>query len=161
MTAPKNPPVYNDHQAIAEHARACPGRWVSAGLYQSGSGAEGTARKVRKGETAYEPAGAYEAMVRRENGIEVLVRYIADTIPTPIPLIDDRRPLARVAEPRMKRSADPTKFRTAMARTLTAVVGGEDLAGARWTADDPIQLAAEIEVLAGVRRLNAFRKDSK
>jgi rRNA maturation protein Nop10 len=78
-------------------------------------------------------------------------------------LLRDARPLRTVAAPRVARSESPRRFKTGMARTLAAVEQGEDLATAVWTAVDPVHTAAEIEALAGVRRLaiTHARKETK
>ncbi|MEC3995248.1 hypothetical protein VSR01_17565 [Actinacidiphila sp. DG2A-62] len=73
----------------------------------------------------------------------------------------DTRLIGDVAEPRVRLSDDPRWFRTCMARALAVVDQGEDLATAVWTAVDPVQTAAEIEALAGLRRLCSTRKDTK
>ena len=72
-----------------------------------------------------------------------------------------RQPVVDVAWLRVASSEDPDRFRACMEQTLTAVERGADVAGAPWSAADPVRLAAEIEAMAGVRRLNIFRKDSK
>lgn len=78
-------------------------------------------------------------------------------------LLHDRRTVADVAWMREVASSNPYAFRQGLARTLAALDGGEDLATAPWNALDPAQAAAEIEALAGIRRLSllAVRKDSK
>ncbi|NDK24728.1 hypothetical protein FSY75_09605 [Streptomyces sp. TR1341] len=72
-----------------------------------------------------------------------------------------QQPVGEVASMRVASSEAPDHFRACMARTLTALDQGDDVATAAWTAADPVRLAAEIEAMAGVRRLNIFRKDSK
>jgi hypothetical protein len=70
------------------------------------------------------------------------------------------RLIGAVARARVRQSDRPLWFRTCMARTLAALDQGEDLTTAPWTAEDPVQAAAEIEVLAGLRRLSSTRKDT-
>lgn len=52
-----------DHAAVAELARAVPGRWVPAGAYASLVTADGAARRIPRALRMrfYEPAGAFEA----------------------------------------------------------------------------------------------------
>lgn len=69
--------------------------------------------------------------------------------------------VGEVAWMRVASSDEPERFRVCMARALTALDRGDDIATAAWTAADPVRLAAEIEALAGIRRLNVFRKDPK
>lgn len=162
MTAAKNPPVYNDHQTAAEHARACPGEWVWGGNYQTAKGADSTARQVRRGaKPVYEPSGAFQAVVRNEAGHSLWIRYAADAQKAIRRDVTDCRPVGQVAEPRRCRSGQPEKFQACMARALTAVKGGADLATSVWTAVDPVKTAAEIEALAALRRLSACAKDTK
>ncbi|MFD3608968.1 hypothetical protein ACFWXA_13005 [Streptomyces atroolivaceus] len=162
MTAPKNPPVYNDHETTAEHARACPGEWVWGGNYQTANGANATARQVRRGaKPAYEPAGAYQAVVKNDAGHTLYVRYATEAQKTARVDVSDCRPVGQVAASRRCRSEQPEKFQACMALALTAVKGGADLATSVWTAVDPVKTAAEIEALAGLRRLSACAKDTK
>jgi hypothetical protein len=74
--------------------------------------------------------------------------------------LPDTRRIGDVARARVRLSDDPKWFRTCMARTLSVVDQGEDLATAVWTAVDPVHTAAEIEALAGLRRLSSTRKDT-
>ncbi|WP_434593482.1 hypothetical protein [Streptomyces sp. A5-4] len=161
MTTTSKPPVYNDHATAAEHARAVPGKWVLLGNYQSETGADATARQIRRGaKSAYLPAGAFQASIRHDTGISIWVRFVGDPAAPAVPLCD-RRPIGLVASQRVELSENPQRFRTSLSRTLTAIDRGEDLATAGWTAVDPVHTAAEIEALAGLRRLHAPRKDSK
>ncbi|WP_381792833.1 hypothetical protein [Streptomyces niveus] len=73
---------------------------------------------------------------------------------------DRRLVIGDVARARVALSEQPGWFRTSMARTLTDVDRGQDPATAPWTAVDPVKTAAEIEALAGLRRINLHRKDS-
>lgn len=73
----------------------------------------------------------------------------------------DLRPICDVAAERANRSEDPERFRACVAHAVTAVQKGADLATAWWDPVNPVRLAAEIEALAGLRRLRASRKDSK
>lgn len=72
----------------------------------------------------------------------------------------DLRPLAEVGWMRVASSAHPDRFRVEMARTLVALYRGDDPATTAYGVADPTQLAAEIEALAGVRRLDASRKET-
>ncbi|MCX4550535.1 MULTISPECIES: hypothetical protein [unclassified Streptomyces] len=76
-------------------------------------------------------------------------------------LLSNERPIGDLAWMRIASSAEPERFRACMARTLTALGQGDDIATKAWRAGDPVRLAAEIEALAGVRRLNSFRKGPK
>lgn len=73
---------------------------------------------------------------------------------------DAPRRIGAVARPRVASSSRPWWFRTCMARTLADVDQGFDQAAAAWTAADPVKTAAEIEALAGLRRLALVREDS-
>ncbi|MFJ6014537.1 hypothetical protein [Streptomyces sp. NPDC092952] len=73
----------------------------------------------------------------------------------------NRQPVGEIAWMRVASSGEPERFRACMARTLTALDQGEDIATAAWTAADPVRLAAEIEAMAGLRRLSIFQKDEK
>ncbi|MBT2453331.1 hypothetical protein [Streptomyces sp. ISL-86] len=73
----------------------------------------------------------------------------------------DTRPVGVVAHARIQISDNPRRFQAGVARTLTAIDQGEDPATAGWTAVDPVKTAAEIEALAGLRRLSDTRKDAK
>lgn len=73
----------------------------------------------------------------------------------------DARPIGTLARRRVRSSSEPLRFRTCMARTLAELDRGEDLATAVWTPVDPVKTAAEIEALAGVRRINMPRRDAK
>lgn len=75
-------------------------------------------------------------------------------------MLDDPSRIGVVARQRVALSASPKWFRTSMARTLADVDRGDDLATAAWTAVDPVKTAAEIEALAGLRRLAPVREDS-
>ncbi|MEU2487129.1 hypothetical protein ABZ593_21280 [Streptomyces sp. NPDC012617] len=140
----------------AKHHRFCEdGEWYSVDTWANPCGHE----------DAYEAVLAeYRARLRRmeelDTGTSLSTR--PDGTPWPDPL-DDRRPLPEVAAPRIERSADPVGFRAHLVRSTAAVCRGEDLATAAWTADNPLQLAAEIEALAGARRLAyaRTRKGSK
>ncbi|WP_284576642.1 hypothetical protein [Streptomyces sp. 2P-4] len=70
----------------------------------------------------------------------------------------NRRPIGDVAEPRLLLSDNPGWFMTCMNRVIVDFERGEDPATAGWTAVDPIKCAAEIEALAGIRRLAHFRE---
>lgn len=70
------------------------------------------------------------------------------------------RPVGAVARKRVMASDSPRWFRTCMASALAALDNGEDLAGAPRTPADPVEAAAQIEALAGVRRLSVSRKDT-
>ncbi|MGW6393054.1 hypothetical protein ACWFR1_21665 [Streptomyces sp. NPDC055103] len=162
MTAAKNPLVYNDHRTTAEHARACPGEWVWGGNYQTVGGADATARQIRRGaKVAYEPAGAYQAVVRHDPAPALWVRFVGSAENAARLDVIDCRSVGQVARPRRCRSAQPEKFQACMARALIAVKDGADLATSVWTAVDPVKTAAEIEALAGLRRLSACPKDTK
>ncbi|MFJ7592461.1 hypothetical protein ACIQZO_34850 [Streptomyces sp. NPDC097617] len=71
----------------------------------------------------------------------------------------DPRPIGVVAEPRIAASDQPEWFRARLSDALKAVERGDDPATAAWTATDRVGLAAEIEALAGLRRL--ARKDAR
>ncbi|WP_433856743.1 hypothetical protein [Streptomyces kronopolitis] len=71
----------------------------------------------------------------------------------------DLRSPADVAWMRVAESTAPERFLTVLGETAAALEEGADLATAAWTPDDPVRLAAEIEALAGARRLNTSRKD--
>jgi hypothetical protein len=71
-----------------------------------------------------------------------------------------KRLIGQAARVRVALSDRPQWFRACMARTLADIDRGEDLATAVWTAVDPVKTAAEIEALAGPRRLSPRRKDS-
>ncbi|WP_439082151.1 hypothetical protein [Streptomyces sp. WL006] len=158
----KKPLVYHSHQAIAERARACPGEWVWGGTYQTVSGASMTARKASRGERpAYEPAGAYQAVVRRDPRPALWVRFVGDAQNAARFDVIDCRPVSQVARSRRLQSEQPAKFQMCMSRALAAIKGGADLATAAWAADDPVKTAAEIEALAGLRRRSACPKDAK
>ncbi|WP_432001541.1 hypothetical protein [Streptomyces sioyaensis] len=62
---------------------------------------------------------------------------------------------------RVAASGDPGRFMAVLDRTTAALEDGTDLVAAPWSAADPVQLAAEIEALAGARRLNSIRRNSK
>lgn len=72
----------------------------------------------------------------------------------------DLRSVPDVARVRVELSDEPERFQRLLGRSVTALDQGADLATAAWTAADPVALAAEIEALAGLRRLNTFRKDA-
>ncbi|MFI9026386.1 hypothetical protein [Streptomyces sp. NPDC053560] len=72
----------------------------------------------------------------------------------------DVRSVPDVAKARIALSEDPEAFQRLMRRSMTALNRGADLATAAWTAADPVALAAEIEALAGLRRLNTCREDA-
>lgn len=81
-------------------------------------------------------------------------------------LAAETRPVHVVAARRAAESADPLGFNACMVRAHAAVLRGEDVAGSVWTAVDPVKTAAEIEVLAGARRLalaapSSLGKDAK
>ncbi|MEV3895401.1 hypothetical protein [Streptomyces anulatus] len=67
----------------------------------------------------------------------------------PIGVVPLRRALA---------SSNPDWFRTCVNRTLVDVDRGEDPATAVWTSVDAVRTAAEIETLAGLRRLATARE---
>ncbi|MEU6929035.1 hypothetical protein AB0A05_07705 [Streptomyces sp. NPDC046374] len=73
----------------------------------------------------------------------------------------DPRPIGVVAEARIAASDQPARFRACMSDALKAVERGDDPATAAWTATDRVGLAAEIEALAGLRRLSSTSKDAK
>ncbi|WNI31452.1 hypothetical protein [Streptomyces sp. ITFR-6] len=76
-------------------------------------------------------------------------------------LLLNQLPVGDVAWLRVASSSEPERFRACMARTLTAIAQGDDVATSAWNATAPVRLAAEIEAMAGIRRLNCFRKDPK
>ncbi|MCX5326365.1 hypothetical protein [Streptomyces sp. NBC_00120] len=73
----------------------------------------------------------------------------------------DLRSPAEVAWMRIAESTNPDYFQAVLGETTAALEKGSDLAVEAWTADDPVRLAAEIESLAGARRINTFRKDGE
>ncbi|MEU1815214.1 hypothetical protein ABZ543_08445 [Streptomyces roseifaciens] len=73
----------------------------------------------------------------------------------------DPRPVGELAQAREELSEQPERFRSCLSAAFGDLAAGEDLATAAWTADDPVRLAAEIEALAGRRRLENLRKDQK
>ncbi|WP_086777050.1 hypothetical protein [Streptomyces griseus] len=163
MTARRTDRIYVDHAAVALAASTRPGEWIRAGAYKTARGAEATASHARDGGlSAYEPAGYYQATVAEEDEGPVLwVRYVgAEGARLQALVVVDKRPVAEVAQKRTRCSDQPARFVTRLQHTLTQVRQGEDVTAAAWDASDPIQLAAEIEALAGLRRLSAFRKDT-
>ncbi|MFI0827192.1 hypothetical protein ACH4Q7_22365 [Streptomyces roseolus] len=150
-------PFRSDHVETAAQAMLHPGKWVSAGRYLSESGAATAARKARSGDiTAYAPAGLFEAKVRHDgNVIELWVRFNEEAARGR--LRPDGRPVAQVARPRIESSDDPEWFELVMVSSQQECCDGQDLATARLDLSDPIRLAAEIEALAGCRRLAAAK----
>jgi hypothetical protein len=73
----------------------------------------------------------------------------------------DQRPIAHVAWLRIASSERPDWYRAVLSKAMAAIDDGADLATAPWSADDPVRLAAEIEALAGARRLNSYRKEPR
>ncbi|MGC4947797.1 hypothetical protein ACLQ2N_16570 [Streptomyces sp. DT224] len=67
--------------------------------------------------------------------------------------------IREVAFLRVAASDDPEWFLRAMSLALSVESRGADLATAAWTTADPVRAAAEIEALAGLRRLS--RKDHR
>ena len=61
-----------------------------------------------------------------------------------------------MATARVDLSDDPHQFETVMRQVETATFAGLDIAHQQLPAD-PVQLAAEIEALAGLRRIAALR----
>lgn len=78
-----------------------------------------------------------------------------------LPVLPHERFIAEAAWMRVASSENADHFLRSMRSALSAVARGADPATAAWNADDPIRLAAEIEVLAGLRRLASLRKDTK
>jgi hypothetical protein len=79
-----------DHAAVAEQARAVPGRWVLAATYASLASADSAARRVPLAERMpnYEPAGAFEAYAITTTEGPVL--WVRSTEGGPYPPIPDR-----------------------------------------------------------------------
>ncbi|WP_019548519.1 hypothetical protein [Streptomyces sulphureus] len=73
----------------------------------------------------------------------------------------DQRPIDVVALRRADTSEHPERFLALLDAATAALRNGKDLATAWWSNADPVRVAAEIEALAGARRLNTFRKDPK
>ena len=74
---------------------------------------------------------------------------------------DVRCEIGNLARVRAQLSERPPWFRGCLTRAIAALDRGEDLATAGWSAADPVRSAAEIEALAGMRRLSSTRKDTK
>lgn len=70
------------------------------------------------------------------------------------------RPVEDVAATRIAASSHPARYRACIQDALAAMGRGQDLGNARWTTTDPVRVAAEIEALAGARRLAHIRKDT-
>ncbi|MFE0766132.1 hypothetical protein [Streptomyces smyrnaeus] len=73
----------------------------------------------------------------------------------------DQRPVDVVAVRRADASEHPDRFLALLDAATAALLNGSDLAAACWSNADPVRVAAEIEALAGARRLSTFRKDPK
>ncbi|MFZ3595122.1 hypothetical protein [Streptomyces sp. BH104] len=71
----------------------------------------------------------------------------------------DLRSPAEVAWLRAAESEDPDRYLAVIGRTVAALEAGADIATQARTPHDPTDAAAEIEALAGARRLNTCRKD--
>jgi hypothetical protein len=63
--------------------------------------------------------------------------------------------IVALAQPRVAKSTQPERFLRQVRDTVTRSRAGEEIATAAWTMRDPVALAAEIEALAGLRRLAA------
>ncbi|MFC7791299.1 hypothetical protein [Streptomyces cinereoruber] len=147
------------HAEVAEEARLYPGTWITAGHYETRSAANKAVRGVRSGEIrAYRPQGAYAAVVQMVDGRPgIAVRYAGHPATPRL----DMRTVEEVYVPRAGRSENPDAFRAHVAHALDRYASGEDLATEAWTHGDPIRLAAEIEALAGLRRLRLFRQNAQ
>ncbi|UQA95730.1 hypothetical protein [Streptomyces halobius] len=73
----------------------------------------------------------------------------------------DQRPIDDVAWLRVASNEESDRYCAVLNQAMADIDDGADLATAPWSAADPVRLAAEIEALAGARRLNTFRKDPK
>ncbi|MEW1638598.1 hypothetical protein AB0469_31640 [Streptomyces sp. NPDC093801] len=69
-----------DHAVVADQLRAMPGEWRTVQVYPSRYTAVGMARLVRRPRltnSAYHPAGSYEATVEMvDNGTALVVRFV-------------------------------------------------------------------------------------
>ncbi|MGA5496696.1 hypothetical protein ACPCSP_20275 [Streptomyces cinereoruber] len=150
--------AYIDHAATAARAKLHPGEWLCAGSYENGNSAEKAARRIRTGETgSYARIGVFAATVRPADGFpEVWVRYLRAPGQPAKPL--DMRPIEEVAAPRVALSGDAGRFQALVSSALARYASGEDVATERCTWHDPVRVAADIEAMAGLRRLRQFRK---
>lgn len=78
-----------------------------------------------------------------------------------IAYMDDLASISEVGSQRVALSASPQRFRNWLTDTLAAVARGEDPATAPWSPTDTVRIAAEIEALAGIRRINSAKGNSK
>ncbi|MFD6935306.1 hypothetical protein ACFWAP_03990 [Streptomyces goshikiensis] len=101
----------------------------------------GAARAGESGDVSVAPAAGAEPL-------EASAQRASDRC-----LAYDARPIGVVAAERVEQSTQPARFRACMSEALKAYKAGEDLATARRCLDDPLKVAAEIEALAGLRRL--------
>lgn len=112
----------------------------------------------RTGHNAHVKHPAHATVMRAEAGVWKPASAHAEGEAS---VIGAPRWIGAVAHARVAMSEQPRWFRTCMARALAGLDNGEEPATAPWTPADPVETAAQIEALAGVRRVNTSRRDPK